>query len=265
MTDALLQLDRHDDGLAVITLAHGKVNALCVELLGQLERAAAQLGDARVVVITGGPKIFAAGADITEFAADASPESFEVAAAEQVRAIAGAFRRALGAVAALPCPTIASIAGFALGGGCELALACDLRIASDRAKFGQPEILLGIIPGGGGTQRLARLVGPSRAKDLILTGRQVDAAEALAMGLVNRVVAHDELAAETAAWAGTLGAGASHALALAKSAIDDGLLGTLEAGLDIEGDRFVASFGTPDAPVGVSSFLLHGPGHARFP
>lgn len=264
MTDALLELERHDDGLAIITLAHGKVNALCVALLNQLEAAIAEVGDARALVITGGPKIFAAGADITEFATDTSPETFQIAPSGQVRAIGGAFRSALDAVAALPFPTIASVAGFALGGGCELALACDFRIASERARFGQPEILLGIIPGGGGTQRLARLVGPSRAKDLILTGRQVDAAEALSIGLVNRVVAHDDLAPETGAWASSLSAGPSHAMALAKAAIDDGLSGPLAAGLDIEGDRFVASFATPDAPIGVSAFLTHGPGHATF-
>jgi len=264
VTEPLLHIERRDDGLATITLAHGRVNALCVALLGQLGAAAAELADARVVVITGGPKIFAAGADITEFAADASPESFRLADPARLREIGAAFRDALDAVAAMTCPTIASVAGFALGGGCELALACDIRIASDRARFGQPEIMLGIIPGGGGTQRLARLLGPSRAKDLIVTGRQVEAAEALAIGLVNRVVPHDDLAVETDALATALCAGPSHALALAKRAIDGGLLGTLAAGLDLEGELFMDSFGTSDAPIGVSSFLANGPGHADF-
>jgi enoyl-CoA hydratase len=156
------------------------------------------------------------------------------------------------------------VSGFALGGGCELALACDLRIASTRAKFGQPEILLGIIPGGGGTQRLARLVGPSRAKDLIFTGRQVAAEEALAMGLVDRVVSPDELEDATLALAAELAGGASRGLALAKRAIDEGIDLDLAAGLRLEQDLFVDSFATPDALVGVASFLEHGPGHARF-
>jgi len=156
------------------------------------------------------------------------------------------------------------VSGFALGGGCELALACDLRIASTRAKFGQPEILLGIIPGGGGTQRLARLVGPSRAKDLILSGRQVGAEEALAMGLVNRVVAPDELDDAALGWATDLAAGPLDAMAIAKRVIDDGLEGDLDAGLQIEQDGFVEVFATGDATIGVRSFLEHGPGNASF-
>jgi enoyl-CoA hydratase/carnithine racemase len=154
--------------------------------------------------------------------------------------------------------------GVALGGGCELALACDLRVASAGARFGQPEILLGIIPGGGGTQRLARLVGPARAKDLIFTGRAIDAAEAAAIGLVDRVVDGDavDAALELAA---QLAAGPQAALALAKRAIDEGLEGTLAEGLELEQRCFVDSFGTEDAAVGVESFLEHGPGRATFP
>lgn len=255
-------------GVATITLHHGKVNALCVELLGELEAAATELSspDAAVgaVVVTGGPKLFAAGADIGQFAADASPESFAIAPPERVREVGGAFLAALNAVAAIPVPTIASISGFALGGGCELALACDLRIASSKARFGQPEILLGIIPGGGGTQRLARLVGPSIAKDLVFTGRQVDAAEALRIGLVNEVVEPEALDARVAELAASLAAGPRSALRLAKAAVDAGLETTLEEGLVIEQDRFVEVFATDDATVGVASFLEHGPGKAQF-
>ncbi len=150
-------------------------------------------------------------------------------------------------MAAIPRMVIAAISGYALGGGCELALACDMRFASTRAKFGQPEVLLGIIPGGGGTQRLARLVGPSRAKDLILSGRQVDATEALAMGLVDRVVEPAELMDTALAYAAELAAGAVAAQALAKHAIDAGLDADLPTGLQIEQEAFVESFRTEDS------------------
>ena len=267
MSDELVQLERRDDGVALVTLSHGKVNALSVALLGALEAIALQLSSdpAGAVVVTGGARLFAAGADITEFAENADPAAFAIAPPERVRQVGGAFLSALEAVAAIPVPTIASVSGFALGGGCELALACDLRVASTRAKFGQPEILLGIIPGGGGTQRLARLVGPARAKDLVFTGRQVGADEALAMGLVDRVVEPDQLEATSLALAAELAVGASHAMALAKRAIDDGLDVDLATGLRIEQDRFVESFATPDAAIGVASFLEHGPGKAQFP
>lgn len=264
----LVRVDHGHDGVVTITLENGKVNPLCLELLHQLEGAVTALDSPRVVVITGGPRVFAAGADISEFAAGVSGgdagSRFALAPPGRIEEISRAFLDALGAVQSLPCPTIASIGGFALGGGCELALACDLRIASERARFGQPEILLGIIPGGGGTQRLARLVGASIAKDLVFSGRQIEAAEALRIGLVNRVVPHEELADATSALAGELAAGPREALALAKDAIDRGLDVTLDAGLRIEAERFVRSFTTRDAAVGVASFLDSGPGHARF-
>lgn len=264
----LLDLHLADNGVATITLRHGKVNALCVALLNELRDAARSITSgevaARAVVITGGPKLFAAGADITEFASDPDPASFAVAAPERVREIGGAFLDALNAVAAIPVPTIASVSGFALGGGCELALACDLRVASTKARFGQPEILLGIIPGGGGTQRLARLVGPSVAKDLVFTGRQVPADEALRIGLVNEVVDPEQLDGRTAELASSLAAGAPNALRLAKAAIDGGLEMSLDEGLRHEQDCFVDVFATPDATVGVASFLQSGPGHAAF-
>ena len=263
-----LDVDRRGDGVAVITLHHGKVNALSLELLDELVEAAAGLsapsGLARAVVVTGGPKLFAAGADISQFASNADPDDFALAEPDRVRVVGGAFLRALNAVAAIPSPTIASVSGFALGGGCELALACDLRVASSRAKFGQPEILLGIIPGGGGTQRLARLVGPSIAKDLVFTGRMIDATEALRIGLVNRVVEPEELDEATFELAEALAGGPRQALAMAKDAIDAGLDLSLDDGLRLEQDRFVDVFATADATIGVRSFLAHGPGKAQF-
>jgi enoyl-CoA hydratase len=182
----------------------------------------------------------------------------------EVLELGGCFYRALNALAAVPRATIAAVSGFALGGGCELALACDFRVASEKAKLGQPEVLLGIIPGGGGTQRLSRLVGPARAKDLMMSGRQVGAAEALAMGLVDEVVPHEELHERALALAARYAAGAVEAQALIKQAVDEGLDGSLLAGLDLEQQLFADSFGTGDAAIGVASFLEHGPGKAEF-
>ncbi len=251
----LVSIERRDDGVAVVRLQNPKVNAISSEVLRQIRAAADALNDnlPGAVVFTGGDRLFAAGADITEFKGP-----------DEARSIGGLFLDAFNAVAALPRPTIASISGFALGGGCELALACDFRIASTKAKLGQPEILLGIIPGGGGTQRLPRLVGPAVAKDLIFTGRQVSADEALHLGLVDRVTEPEDLEAASLAWATELAAGPSAAIALAKAAIDRGLEGTLAAGLDLEQDLFVEVFGTADAEIGVASFLEHGPGKATF-
>jgi enoyl-CoA hydratase/carnithine racemase len=257
MTEAneLVHVERRPDGVAVVRLDNPKVNALSTGLLAQLEAAAGSLTDdpPGAVVVTGGDRLFAAGADISEFGGP-----------DEARTVGAAFSRALDAVAGIPRAVIAAISGFALGGGCELALACDLRIASERAKLGQPEILLGIIPGGGGTQRLARLIGPSRAKELILTGRQVGADEALRIGLVDEVVAPDELDGRALALAAELAAGAVVAQGLAKRAVDDGLDGPLAAGLALEQDLFAEVFGTEDARTGVASFLEHGPGKARF-
>ncbi|HEY8093011.1 MAG TPA: enoyl-CoA hydratase/isomerase family protein, partial [Acidimicrobiales bacterium] len=195
MTDELVHLERRDDGVAVITLDNPKVNAISAELRAQLKAAATALtaDPPGAVVITGGDRIFAAGADISQFGGAAEAE-----------AIGAEFHATLDLVAAIPRMVIAAVSGYALGGGCELAMACDYRIASERAVFGQPEILLGIIPGGGGTQRLSRLVGPSRAKDIILTGRQVKADEALRIGLCNEVVPPEELHDRALAFAGEM-------------------------------------------------------------
>jgi enoyl-CoA hydratase len=260
----LVVVERRTDGVAVLRLDNPKVNALSTGLLRQLERAADSLrvDPPGAVVVTGGDRIFAAGAEISEFRSAEDPD--QVVSRAEAELIGQHFLRALNAVADIPRATIAAISGFALGGGCELALACDFRIASEKAKLGQPEILLGIIPGGGGTQRLARLIGTARAKDLIFTGRQVRADEALAIGLVDEVVPHDELFDRALDKAAALASGAVVAQGLAKRAIDRGLDITLNGGLDLEQQLFAEVFATEDARIGVQSFLEHGPGNAGF-
>ena len=251
----LLTLERRDDGVAVVTLANGKVNALSQELLGELHAATEELAAdlPGAVVITGGDRIFAAGADIDQFGGP-----------DEAGPITAAFHRTADAIAALPRFVIAAVSGFALGGGCEIALACDYRIASERAAFGQPEILLGIIPGGGGTQRLARVVGASRAKELCLTGRQVKADEAIRIGLADEVVPGEELHERAFALAAEVAAGALAAQALTKRLIDDGLSFPLADGLAAERAAFVEVFRTDDSQIGVASFQQHGPGKATF-
>jgi len=255
MTEPLVAVERGDDGVALVRLQNGKVNSLSSDLLRQLRAAAEDLtaNPPGAVVVTGSERIFAAGADISEFGGP-----------EEGREIGTLFLEALNAVAAIPRMVIAAVSGPALGGGCELALACDLRIAGDTARFGQPEILLGIIPGGGGTQRLARLVGPAKAKDLVLSGRAVRADEALRIGLVDEVVPAAELLDHARARAAELAQGAVAAQALAKRAIDDGLDLSLADGLALEQDLFEEVFTTDDAAIGVASFLEHGPGKATF-
>ena len=265
MSDAVLvHVERRDDGVAVVRLDNPKVNALSMALLRELATAAEALRDdpPGAVVVTGGDRIFAAGAEISEFLSAEAPD--EVVSRAEAEHIGQHFLRALNAVADIPRVTVAAISGFALGGGCELALACDFRVASEKAKLGQPEILLGIIPGGGGTQRLARLVGPARAKDLILTGRQVRADEALAMGLVDEVVPHEEVQERALAKAAELARGAVVAQGLAKRAIDRGLDITLNGGLDLEQQLFAEVFATEDATTGIKTFLAEGPGKASF-
>ena len=251
----LVTVERRGDGVAVVTLDHPKVNALSSELLRQLLGAATALTDEPpgAVVVTGSDRVFAAGADIAEFGGP-----------DEARVIGDLFLRALGAVADIPRATVAAISGVALGGGCELALACDFRVASERARLGQPEILLGIIPGGGGTQRLPRLVGTARAKDIIFTGRQVGADEALAIGLVDEVVPPGDVLDRAMAKAAELARGPAVAHGLAKRAIDRGMDITLNGGLDLEQQLFVQVFETEDARTGVESFLRDGPGKAEF-
>ena len=250
-----VRVERGEDGVAVLRLDRPPANALSVAVLGEIAEAARGLtaDPPGAVVVTGGDKIFAAGADIAEFGGP-----------EEAAHIAGHFREAFDAVAAIPRMTIAAVAGYALGGGCELALACDMRVASDTATFGQPEVQLGIIPGAGGTQRLTRLIGPARAKDIILSGRRVTAGEALNLGLCDRIFPAAVLQAEARAMALSFANGAVSAHALAKRAIDSALDGSLADGLSTEQELFVQVFETDDAKIGVQSFLEKGPGKAKF-
>lgn len=255
MSEALVVLERLDTGVAVVRLNSPKVNALSRALLAELHVVAQQLTSepAGAVVLWGGEKIFAAGADISEFGGP-----------DEAREIGRAFHTALDAVAAIPSMVIAAVTGYALGGGCELALACDYRIASEKAVFGQPEILLGIIPGGGGTQRLPRVVGVSRAKELMVTGRQVRADEARAIGLADEVVAHDETFARAVALATELATGATMAQQLIKSLVNEGIETDLTSALYVERVAFEKIFETEDSQIGVQSFRENGPGKATF-
>ena len=246
------------DGVGTIRLDRPKMNALNVQVQDEIREAAdaAAADDAvRAVVIYGGERVFAAGADIKEMA--------DMSYADMVKR-SGPLQASLSAVAAIPKPTVAAITGYALGGGCELALCADYRIAADDAKLGQPEILLGVIPGAGGTQRLSRLVGPSKAKDIIYTGRFVDAAESLQIGLVDKVVPAAEVYDAAVAWAAQYSRGAALALRAAKEAIDAGLGVDLNTGLEIERRQFAGLFATEDRSIGMKSFLENGPGKAAF-
>ena len=253
-------LETSDDhpGVGTILLNRPPMNALNRQVQTELEAAAREAtdrSDIKAVVVYGGPKVLAAGADIKEMT--------DMTFAEMSK-VAGRLQRALGSISEIPKPTVAAITGYALGGGLEVALGADRRIAGDNAKLGVPEALLGVIPGGGGTQRLARLVGPAKAKDMIFTGRFVGAAEALAIGLVDEVVAPDEVYNAAVAWAGQFRNAASLALAAAKKSVDQGLGVDLETGLRIEEQQFAALFATDDRTIGMDSFVANGPGKAQF-
>ena len=253
--ESLVLVDSPSPGVFVLTLNAPKVNALSTAMLSRIHYLATDLTllNARAVVITGGDRLFAAGADISEFGGP-----------DDAARIGASFHAALNAVAALPCFTIAAVSGFALGGGCELAMACDYRIASTKAVFGQPEILLGIIPGGGGTQRLPRLVGASRAKEIMVTGRHVKVEEALAIGLANEVVEPDALMTRALELAATIASGATVATRLIKQAVDQGMETDLASGLALELQLFEEVFHSTDSQIGVASFLENGPGKATF-
>ena len=245
-----------DGEVGVVRLDRPPVNAVNGEMHRDLIAVAGELVDGRgvrAVVLYGGEKAFAAGADIKEMA-DLGPQN--------VGQLLGSLNEAVNAIARLPMPVIAAVTGFALGGGLELALAADLRIVADNAVLGLPEILLGVIPGAGGTQRLPRLVGASRAKELIFTGRRVGGTEAV--GMATRAVPADAVFGEAMTLARQLAAGPTAALTAAKRAIDDGLDGSLETGLGIEAERFVELFATQDQKIGMASFLQNGPGKAVF-
>lgn len=257
MTD-LVRLEV-SDGVGTLRIDRPQqLNALNVEIQAEITTAARQADerdDVAAVVLTGGDKVFAAGADVKEMA----DMSYADMVAQSARIV-----RCFGAVAGIGKPVVAAINGYALGGGCELALCADVRFAADDATLGQPEIKLGIIPGGGGTQRLARLVGPSRAKELILSGRMVPAEEALRIGLVDRLLPAGEVYPAAVEWARQFVGGPRIALAAAKQAIDLGAGVDLATGLEIERQLFSGLFATQDRTIGMKSFVEDGPGKARF-
>jgi enoyl-CoA hydratase/carnithine racemase len=245
-------------GVGVIRLDRPPVNAMNALMQDQLRAVALEAGardDVHAVVVYGGQRSFAAGADVKEMAAMTHAQMVE-----RVEPLQAAFT----AVAQIPKPVVAAVTGYALGGGCELALAADVRFCADDAKLGQPEILLGVIPGAGGTQRLARLIGPARAKDLIFTGRIVDAAQALALGLVDRVVPAADVYTEALAWAAQFVGGPAAALRAAKGVIDAGLSTDLGSALAMERAAFAGLFGTEDRAIGMQFFVEKGVGKPPF-
>ncbi|MEP6798158.1 MAG: enoyl-CoA hydratase-related protein [Lapillicoccus sp.] len=247
-----------EDGIGTIRLDRPPMNPLSVQVQEEIRAAAseaAERSDVSAVIVYGGEKVFAAGADIKEMQVMSYTDMVDRSAALQ---------SSLTAVARIPKPTVAAVTGYALGGGCELALTCDFRIAADNAKLGQPEILLGIIPGAGGTQRLSRLVGASRAKDIIFSGRFVAAEEALAIGLVDKVVPAAEVYSAARQWMARFVGGPAYALRAAKEAIDRGLEADLDTGLEIERMLFAGLFATRDRETGMASFVEQGPGKAVF-
>jgi enoyl-CoA hydratase/carnithine racemase len=246
------------DGIATIRLDRPKMNALNAQVQDEIAAAAAQVSadDAvRAVILYGGERVFAAGADIKEMAAMGYPA---------MAARSAALQASFTAVANIPKPVVAAVTGYALGGGLELALCADFRVLGESAKVGQPEILLGIIPGAGGTQRLPRLIGPARAKDLIFTGRPVPADEALAIGLADQVVPDAEVYQAARDMVAKYAAGPAIALRAAKQAVNQGLEVDLATGLEIERLHFAALFSTEDQKTGMTSFMENGPGKAVF-
>ena len=246
------------DQIATIRLDRPKMNALNAQVQAEIAAAAAQVAkdDAvRAVILYGGERVFAAGADIKEMAPLGTAEMAERAAVLQA---------AFNDVADIPKPVVAAITGYALGGGLELALCADFRVLGESAKVGQPEILLGVIPGAGGTQRLPRLIGPAKAKDLIFTGRHVGADEALAVGLADRVVPDADVYQAAKDLVAQYADGPALALRAAKQAVNHGLDVDLATGLQIERLHFASLFATEDQKSGMRSFMAEGPGKAVF-
>src|SRR3982751_6110822 len=247
-----------EDGVGTIRLDRPKMNAINEQLHQEVRAAAMEASaqdDVRAVVLYGGERVFAAGADIK-----AMSQLDATGMVAWVRELTNSFTR----VARIPKPVIAAITGYALGGGYELALCADFRVLGASAKIGQPEILLGIIPGAGGTQRLALLVGRAEGKDISFTGRHVGAEEALEIGMADAVVPDDEVYSTAVAMAKKFAAGPPLALAAAKRAIDEGLERPLEEGLALESRLFAERFDTEDQKIGMRSFLEKGPGKAEF-
>jgi enoyl-CoA hydratase/carnithine racemase len=247
-----------DGDVGTIRLDRPKMNAISGRLVAELHEAALEARertDVRAVVLYGGERIFAAGADIAEMSS--------LSYAEMLRWGTG-LQEALRLVSRLPVPVVAAVTGYALGGGFELALTADVRVLGERAKVGLPEITLGVMPGAGGTQRLPRLVGPAKAKDLVFTGRQVGAEEARALGIADAVVPDAEVYTAAVALASRYATGPAVALRSAKQAVDEGLELDLDSGLRLETALFAGLFATEDQKTGMQSFLEQGPGKAVF-
>jgi enoyl-CoA hydratase len=247
-----------EGGVGTIRLDRPKMNALNAAVQEEIRAAAQEAStrpDVRAVILYGGDRVFAAGADIKEMAKMSYPDMVR-----RSRKLQSAFS----AVAEIPKPVVAAVTGYALGGGCELALCADVRVCADDAELGQPEVLLGVMPGAGGTQRLSRLIGPAKAKDIVFTGRFVDAAEAMTMGLVDWVVPVGDVYSTARDWAAQFVNGPLLALRAAKEAMDWGLEADLQTGLEIERQQFAALFATEDRAIGMQSFIESGPGKAAF-
>lgn len=246
------------DGVGIVRLDRPKVNALNKQMsqeIWDVSNELAERDDIRSVVMWGGPKMFAAGADISQFPSGEGHRD----PSDMTDVMNGGYL----AFEKLPQITVAAVNGFALGGGCELAMTADFRVCGESAKFGQPEILLGIIPGAGGTQRLPRLVGMTKAKEINYSGRMVSAEEALEIGLVSAVHADDEVLDKAVEMAAQYASGPA-ALAQCKWAMQYGADLTIDAAIQVERKHFIDAFQTDDAVIGIKSFLESGPGNADF-
>jgi enoyl-CoA hydratase len=247
-----------DGAIGTIRLDRPKMNAINSQLRAELHDVAVEArdrDDIRAVVLYGGERVFAAGADIKEM---------ETISYADMVGWGAQLQEALKVVARLPKPVVAAVTGYALGGGFELALTADFRVLGESAQVGVPEILLGVIPGAGGTQRLTRLVGPAKAKSMVYTGRFVKADEALALGIADKVVPDADVYTAALEMAGQWAAGPAVALRAAKQAIDDGLDLDLDAALRLETALFAGLFATDDQKAGMQSFVENGPGKATF-
>ncbi|MFA5785814.1 MAG: enoyl-CoA hydratase-related protein [Actinomycetota bacterium] len=252
-----LEIDESNK-VGTIRLDRPPVNALNFQVFREIgEAAEAATADARVgaVVVWGGPKIFAAGADVKQLS---------TASYQDMAGFAQLLHAGVSKLAAIPKVVIAAINGYALGGGCEIALCADFRVAADNAQIGVPEILLGIIPGAGGTQRLPRIVGVSKAKEMIYSGRFYRASECQEFGLVDAVYPADEVYRKAVEMAAAYSRGPLQAIRAAKTAIDHGIQVDLANGLAIEQQAFAALFATEDQKLGMSTFFEKGPGKAVF-
>ena len=257
MVGDFVRLELHG-AVGMIRLDRPPVNAINIQIHHELldvVQQVAENGSIRAVVLYGGERSFAAGGDIKELATWGPGE---------ITAGGRTLNHAISAIARLGQPVVAAVNGYALGLGCELALAADFRIVADDVRIGLPEVTLGVIPGGGGTQRLPRLVGVTKAKELIFSGRPVDGPEAVRIGLATRSLPSEAVLPAAMELAGRLAAGPTAALAAAKRAIDDGMDGTVSAGLELEARRFAELFATDDQTIGMTSFLRDGPGKATF-